>query len=271
VYNCDAHLARLEHSAATIGIRWAAGMEPVRNLALETARIGGQRDCSIRIILSRGPGSYGVSPYESPSPALYIVIYALGTPFMEKHPEGATVRRSTISPKPAGLAAIKNCNYLPNVLMKKESQDWGVDYVVGYDADGHLTEGPTENAGIVTPAGELVFPRLENILAGTTMLRLVDLVKSTPFPDGTHCPVAFRDITEDEVRQAREMLIVGTTINVVAVRAYAGQPIGDGRPGPVARLLNAWLEQDIHGCAAMRTAVFPANAPAGASAKRRRM
>ena len=271
VYNFGAHVARLEHSAEAIGISWPAGTAAVGSLALETTRASSQRDCSIRIILSRGPGSFGVSPYESPVPALYIVIYALGAPFMSKHPEGATVRRSAIPPKPAGLAVIKNCNYLPNVLMKKESVDWGVDFVVGYDADGHLTEGPTENAGIVTAAGEIVFPRLENILAGTTMLRLVDLVQKMPFPDGGKHPVIFRDITEGEVRQAREMLIVGTTLNVVAVRAYEGESIGDGRPGPVARQLNAWLEQDILSCAAMRTTVFDAETPAaGAPAKRRR-
>jgi branched-chain amino acid aminotransferase len=152
------------------------------------------------------------------------------------------------------MAEIKNCNYLPNVLMKRESIDWGVDFVVGYDAQGHLTEGPTENAGIVTRHGELAFPRLENILAGTTMLRLVDLAKA--FPDsGELRAIRFRDISEDEVRAAAEVLVVGTTINVVAVRAYEGQPVGDGRPGPVWRRLQTLLEEDILQNSAMRTAL----------------
>lgn len=244
IYLFDAHLARLEHSAAAIGIHCPAGMEAVRRLTLETLSAAAQRDCSIRIILSRGPGSFGVSPYDSPTPALYIVIYALGRPFMELHPAGATVRRSTIPVKPAEMAAIKNCNYLPNVLMKREALDWGVDFVVGYDAKGFLTEGPTENAGLVTRAGELVFPRLENILAGTTMLRLVELAR--PMLDaGVLRAIQFRDITEQEVRTAAEVLIVGTTLNVVAVRSYEGQTIGDGRPGPIWRQLQTLLENDI--------------------------
>ena len=254
IYNLSAHLTRLERSAAVIGIRWPAGMDAVRTLTLETARAATQRDCSIRVILARGPGSFGVNPYESPVPALYIVVYGLGQSFMDRHPAGATVRRSTIPAKPAEMAEIKNCNYLPNVLMKRESVDWGVDFVVGYDARGHLTEGPTENAGLVTHRGELVFPQLENILAGTTMLRLVELAQAL-LGTGELRAIQFRDIGEAEVRAAAEVLIVGTTINVVAVRAYEGQPIGDGRPGPVWRRLQTLLEEDILRNDAMRTVV----------------
>jgi len=254
IYNLDAHLARLERSAAAIGIRWPGGMNAVRLLTIETARAAGRSDCSVRVILARGPGSFGVNPYESPAPALYIILYGLGRAFMDIHPGGATVRRSTIPAKPAGMAEIKNCNYLPNVLMKREAVDWGVDFVFGYDARGHLTEGPTENAGIVTRSGELAFPRLENILAGTTMLRLVELAR-TLLGTGELRGIQFRDITEDEVRAAAELLAVGTTINVVAARSYEGQPVADGRPGPVWRRLQTLLEEDILRNPAMRTCV----------------
>ncbi|MFZ4395216.1 MAG: aminotransferase class IV [Kiritimatiellia bacterium] len=253
IYLFDAHLLRLEHSAATIGIRWPAGMAAVRRLTLETVQAAAQRDCSIRIILSRGPGSFGVSPYDSPLPALYIVVYGLGRPFMDLHPAGATVGRSTIPAKPAEMAAIKNCNYLPNVLMKREAVDRGVDFVVGYDARGCLTEGPTENIGMVTCRRELVFPRLENILAGTTMLRLVELARPL-LNSGVLRTIEFRDILEEEVRTAAELLIVGTTLNVVAVRSYEGQTIGDGCPGPIWRQLQTLLEDDILHTAAVRTA-----------------
>ena len=216
-----------------------------RELTIATARAAGHSDCSIRVILARGPGSFSVNPYEiGLRPALYIVAYGLSRAFMEVHPAGATLRRSTIPAKPAEMAEIKNCNYLPNVLMKREAVDWGVDFVVGYDVQGHLTEGPTENAGIITRDGELAFPRLENILAGTTMLRLAELAK-TLLSSGELRAIRFRDIDEDEVRNAREVLTVGTTINVVAVRAYEGKPVGDGRPGPLTRRLNALLEEDI--------------------------
>jgi len=255
LYNFEAHLDRLMRSAAAIGITWPGGRDEILRLTHETIRAAGRRDCSVRVILARGPGSFGVSPYDAPRPALYIVVYALGAPFMEKHPGGAVVRRSKIPCKPSELAAIKNCNYLPNVLMKRESVDWGVDFVVGFDPAGHLTEGPTENAGIVTRSGELLFPRLENILAGTTMLRLIELARGR-IADGTLRAVGHRDLTETDVREAAEMLIVGTTLNLVAVREYEGRPIGTGRPGPVYQCLGRMLEDDIRTNAALRVELF---------------
>ena len=255
LYNFDAHLRRLMRSAAAIGIVWPSGAADILRLTHETIRAAGRPECSVRVILARGPGSFGVSPYDSPAAALYIVVYALGRPFMELHPDGAVVRRSKIPCKPSELAGIKNCNYLPNVLMKRESVDWGVDFVVGFDPDGHMTEGPTENAGIVTPKGELVFPRLENILAGTTMLRLLELAQELVI-DGTLKRVAYRDITEAELFEATEMLIVGTTLNLVAVREYEGRTIGSGRPGPVYACLGKMLEDDVNTNTELRVPLF---------------
>lgn len=255
LYNFDAHLRRLMRSAAAIGIGWPGGSGEILRLTHETIRASGKRDCSVRVILARGPGSFGVSPYDSPATALYIIVYALGQAFMELHPEGAVVRRSNIPCKPSELAGIKNCNYLPNVLMKRESVDWGVNFVVGFDSDNHLTEGPTENAGIVTRKGELLFPRLENILAGTTMLRLLEL--AVPLvADGTLACVAHRDITEADIFNAAEMLIVGTTLNLVAVRAYEGHTIGDGHPGPIYTRLGKILEDDINTNPDLRCELF---------------
>ena len=251
LYNFEAHLDRLMRSAAAIGISWPGGRGEILRLTHETIRVAGRRDCSVRVILARGPGSFGVSPYDAPRPALYIVVYALGAPFMQKHPGGAVVRRSRIPCKPSNLAGIKNCNYLPNVLMKREAIDWGVDFVVGFDPAGHLTEGPTENAGIVTRGGELLFPRLENILAGTTMLRLIDLAGAL-VADGTLRAVGHRDLSEADVRAAAEMLIVGTTINLVAVREYEGRPVGTGRRGPVYQRLGRMLDDDTRSNAALR-------------------
>ncbi len=251
-YNLDAHLQRLMRSAAAIGLAWPDGIGDIRALTVETLAEAGREACSGRVMISRGPGSFGVSPYESPAPALYIVAYAAGVPFMARHPEGARVRRSRVPVKPARFATVKHCNYLPNVLMKREAVDWGVDFVVGFDDDGLMAEGATENFGIVTRAGELLFPRMETVLDGTTMLRVMRLAEPLA-TRGTLRAIGFRDITEAEVRDAAEMLVVGTTINVVSVCEFEGVPIADGRPGKIGRALNDLLTRDIETNTALRT------------------
>lgn len=251
-YNLDAHLQRLMRSAAAIGLAWPDGIGDIRALTVETLAEAGREACSGRVMISRGPGSFGVSPYESPAPALYIVAYAAGVPFMARHPEGARVRRSRVPVKPARFATVKHCNYLPNVLMKREAVDWGVDFVVGFDDDGLMAEGATENFGIVTRAGELLFPRMETVLDGTTMLRVMRLAEPLA-TRGALRAIGFRDITEAEVRDAAEMLVVGTTSNVVSVCEFEGVPIADGRPGKIGRALNDLLTRDIETNTALRT------------------
>jgi branched-chain amino acid aminotransferase len=169
---------------------------------------------------------------------------------MDLHPEGARVLRSAVPAKPGFWAAIKNCNYLPNVFMKREAVDANVDFTLGYDDHGHLTEGATENAGIVTRGGVLVFPELKNILAGTTMLRVMSLASELR---GVVKAVEVRGITEAEVADAAELLIVGTTLNVVAGVAYNGKPVGSGRPGPVYQALQDALVADMARNPALRT------------------
>ena len=47
---------------------------------------------------------------------------------------------SRVAAKPGVFARIKSVNYLPNALMKAEAGERGVDFTVGVDAAGHLTE-----------------------------------------------------------------------------------------------------------------------------------
>ncbi len=251
-YNLEPHLLRLQRSAAAIALIWPGGLDEIRTLTLETLRVAGRSDCSARVILARGPGSFGVSPYESPTPALYIVVYASGIPFMERRPEGADVRRSCVPVKPARFATVKNCNYLPNVMMKKEAVDWGVDFVVGFDQEGFMTEGATENFGVVTRSGALLFPRMKKVLDGTTMQRVMELAAQL-VEERILRSVGFGDVTLADVRSACELLVVGTTLNVVCVRSFDGAPVGDGRPGPAGLRLNAMLSDDIRNNSALRT------------------
>jgi len=251
-YNLDAHLRRLMRSAGAIGLAWPAGMADIRRLTLETLSKADQDACSGRVMIARGPGSFGVNPYDSPEAALYIVVYAAGKLFMDAHPEGARVRRSLVPAKPARFATVKNCNYMPNVMMKRESVDWGVDFVVGFDENGAMAEGATENFGIVTRSGELLFPRVETVLEGTTMVRVMRLAETLQSA-GALQKIGFRDISENDVRQASEMLIVGTMINVVSVREFEGASVGEGKPGPVGLALNALLVRDISSNDKLRT------------------
>ena len=50
---------------------------------------------------------------------------------------------------------------------------------------------------------------------------------------------------EEAIATAREMMILGTTNDCLSIVRYNDAPVGDGRPGPVSRLLKARILADI--------------------------
>ena len=53
------------------------------------------------------------------------------------------------------------------------------------------------------------------------------------------------DIPVADARAAREMLLIGSSVRVAPIVQWDGQPIGDGRPGPIAKALLAVLDEDM--------------------------
>ena len=112
--------------------------------------------------------------------------------------------------------------------MKREAIIKGYDYPFCFDDQGFLAEGATENICIVDENGKLTVPELHNALPGTTLMRALDLIKD-------EYPFVFRPVQEEEIYNAREVILLGTTLDAVSVVRYNGKPIHDVRPGPVSR------------------------------------
>ncbi|MDI6774332.1 MAG: aminotransferase class IV [Verrucomicrobiota bacterium] len=255
IYNMWAHLNRLERSASAIGIRLPMSTRAIGSIVALAIRAGNCRESVARLYVSRGPGGFGVNPYECRASHLYVVVTKMEGPFMKQHPEGARVGISRIPAKPPFFARVKSCNCLLNVLMKKEAVEENLDCVVSLQAGGFLAEGPTENMGIVTRNRALLFPKLENVLRGTTMIRVMDLAKKL-VRAGDLARVGFADIRPADARRAAEAILVGTTRDVTRIREFDGRPVGNGRPGPVFEKLSALLLADMRTNREILTRVF---------------
>jgi branched-chain amino acid aminotransferase len=230
-------------------------LEHITDLVIGTIRIAGTRDCLIRLFVSRGPGGFTTNPYECPSSQIYIVACNPSVYPEEQSTEGVFIKSSSIPVKKSYFATIKSCNYLPNVLMKKEAVDAGVQYTVSIDENGFLGEGSTENIGLVTPDRTLKFPRFARILKGTTVTRVAELAESL-VANGKLEQVVFEDITLNEAYSGAEILLFGTTFDILAAVIFDGHAIGSGRPGEIYQLLLELLTRDIENNSALHTPVF---------------
>ena len=255
IYNLTAHLERLERSARAVYLTLPASLEHITDLVIGTIRIAGTRDCLIRLFVSRGPGGFTTNPYECPSSQIYIVACNPSVYPEEQSTEGVFIKSSSIPVKKSYFATIKSCNYLPNVLMKKEAVDAGVQYTVSIDENGFLGEGSTENIGLVTPDRTLKFPRFARILKGTTVTRVAELAESL-VANGKLEQVVFEDITLNEAYSGAEILLFGTTFDILPAVIFDGHAIGSGRPGEIYQLLLELLTRDIENNSALHTPVF---------------
>lgn len=243
VFLLDQHLARLERSAQAIFLNLPFSLAQIKQTIIELLRVANQSDGLIRLFVSRGPGGYTTNPYDSVGSQLYITVTELKHPAKEVYENGVKIGKSKIPVKETWMAQVKSCNYLPNVMMKKESVDRGLHFTVAFDSHGFLAESSTENIALVDSKGTLICPKFENILRGTTMIRAFELIEKQGIKTEQ------RNIREEELIKSLEVFMIGTTLDVIPVVSYEGNPIGDGKVGIVAKkllqLVRADLEQGL--------------------------
>jgi D-alanine transaminase len=144
---------------------------------------------------------------------------------------------------------IKTTNLLANCMAAEAARRAGCQEAILIDDDGLVTEA-THTSLLWVRQGRLEgTPEGPEILPGTTrqlVLRLVEAL-AIPFVESR--------VTLDELKKVDELILVGTTTEVVPIIQVDHTPIASGRPGPIsARLWDAY-RQDVE-----RWLAGPANA-----------
>jgi branched-chain amino acid aminotransferase len=219
VYLLQAHIDRLFSSAEALSIECPYSKSQLKEIILQTLKIANAPNTVVRLFLSRGPGQFTTNPYDSVGAQVYVIITELKALPEDKVKNGVRIGVSAVPVKSSWLAKVKTCNYLPNVMMKKESVDQGLDYTVAFDADGFLAESSTENLIFIDSQGVLCHPYLDHILKGTTMTRLFDLVEQNKIR-AVHRQAK---VDQKQLQNAQALFLAGTTLDILPVKEFAGK------------------------------------------------
>jgi 4-amino-4-deoxychorismate lyase len=242
LYQLDPHLDRFLRSAELARIPLPFPRENLRQIILDTAAASGHLEGSVRYWLSAGPGGYGLGPAECTGSSFYVIVFKQEAYPESYYSEGIKVITSQIPIKPPLFARIKSTNYLPNVLVVLEAKDRGADNGIFIDQRGMVAESSNMNVAFVTKDRIFRHPPFDAILSGITIQRVL-LFAERLVRQGELKEIRLSDITVNEARQAVEMMLIGSSIKVAPVVLWDGQPIGDGRPGPITKqLLEMWNE-----------------------------
>lgn len=245
LYQLDAHLERFLRSAEMARIPLPFAPEQLRQIIIDTAAASQWRDASVRYWLSAGPGGFSLSPAECVGSSFYVMIFRGQTYPDSYYTEGMKVISSTVAIKPPFFARVKSNNYLPNALVVLEAKDHGADNGIFIDERGFVGESSNMNVAFVTKDRVFRHPKFDAILSGITVERIMTLAKRL-MEQGELRDIVVDDVSIEEGRAAAEMMLVGSSIKVAPVVQWDGQPVGDGKPGPITtKLLAMWREDTL--------------------------
>ena len=228
------HLARLQRSLDAI--RLANPHSDAEWTALIDAMIARNESGNSYVYfqITRGVAKRDHAFPKDTPPTVFMMASPLPTPPSEQVENG--VACVTMQDNRWLRCDIKTISLLGNVLLRQAALDAGGMEAVMF-RDGFLTEGSASNI-LVASGGKLLAPPKDHlILPGITY----DLVLELDAKYGV--PFEVRAITEAEVRAADELMLTSSTKEVLAISQLDGQPVGNGKPGPIFRQLHR-LYQD---------------------------
>ena len=105
------------------------------------------------------------------------------------------------------------------------------------DQDGYVGEGTTANIVAYYQDRGLVTPPRSKVLPGVSQQVLFELA------DALQVPHSEADLLPEQLAAADEAFLTSTSSCLLPIVRVDGQPLGTGKPGPMAqRLLHAWSE-----------------------------
>jgi D-alanine transaminase len=231
-FELEAHLARLERSAQALELPQPYSRSQWTQYVLEGIKRAAYPEAKIYLQLTRGtaPRDHAFPPN------------ATGTVVMtirELHPLSREVQDLGVSAIVIddirwGRCDIKSVNLLANVLARQQAKQAGVFETI-LVRDGQVTEGAVSNVMAVKKGTVMTAPEGPLILSGITRAVVLELARK----DGI--PVQERPIPRSDLFCVDELLLTGTTVEVVGVVKVDDQVIGRGRPGPITQRLASLL------------------------------
>lgn len=236
IFALDEHLARLRASAERLGLPDVAEAD-LRGLAADALAASGMREAGLRLYWTGGREGGGATAIATvtPVPADTEAVRSRGLRVATLE---LGIDREVRMHAPWLLAGVKSTSYAVHVAALAEAARRGADDALLLASDGTVLEGATSN--VWWRRGDVLrTPGLETgILAGVTRAHLHDLAPGAGYrvEEGAW-PLS-------EVLTADEVVLSSSVREVVGVIAIDDQVVGDGRPGPGARALQAALRAE---------------------------
>jgi len=252
------HLARLRAGAAFLGFQVAESDERIAEVVAELVEANAVPDARVRITATAGQNA---AERDAPATATLIVTAEPLAPYAsDLYERGAAAVLSAIRVSEADpTLRHKTTSRARHVLALRGAREAGALEAIFLNSAGRVAEGTVSNVFIVRKRGQDPFsenpvrcrpkrcfrkkgpdpfflatpPPEEGLLPGIARATVLELA------EGLAIAAAERPLTVEELREADEVFLTNSIMEVMPVVRLEGVPVGLGRPGPVTQRLAA--------------------------------
>ena len=236
IFRLKDHMERLHTSAKAINLKLPFSADELCKAAKETVKANKLDSCYIRPIAFFGVSGIGVNPLGYPV-EVFIIAFPLGAYLGDDGlKNGIRIHTSSWHRITSGTApaTAKICgDYLNSALAVMEAKLNGFDETLMLNELHMVAEGSGENIFMVRK-GKISTPPLNaGILPGITRESVMEIAGDLGMK------VVEQNFTRGELYMADELFFTGTAAEVTPIREVDRRLVGDGKPGPVTKQIQA--------------------------------
>ena len=243
IFEMDAHIKRLYESAKVIRLPIQLSRSELADAMQKTVEANSIINGYIRLVVTRGDGTLGLNPLICKNSCIFIIADKIQLYPEELYEKGmkiisaTTVRNHPLSIPPQA----KSLNYLNNILAKIEALDNDVPEAIMYNHEGYVAEATGDNVFIMKDDVIYTPPDEAGALGGITRRVVMRLAQEE------NINVVEKNLSRFDLYVCDEFFLTGTAAEVIGIVEIDGRVIGDGKPGPVTKLLREKFFKYAHG------------------------
>lgn len=220
-FKFEEHFIRLKNSVDSLDINFS-DYDKLKKDAEKLIAESGYTDAKLYIQISRGEAPRTHSYPDGMVPTVMMKVSELkGNP--EKYYQKG-VKAITLPDERWSRCHIKSVALLPNILAKKKAKTNGA-YEAIQIRNGFVTDGTSSNVFIVKDEKIITPPPTNYLLNGITRRVVLGQAEKLGFT------ITEGNISLDQLLDADEVFLTGTTTEIMSVVNIDGKTIGSGQPG----------------------------------------
>ncbi len=234
IFRLKEHVRRLFRSAKIYRMEIKFTEDEIVEACKEVIAKNGFKEAYLRPIVFRGYGSLGVDPTNCP---VDVVVGAwawgkyLGKSALEDGVDVCVSSWQKMRANTMPTMAKAGGQYLNSQLVKIEAKINGFIEGILLDSNGYVSEGSGENLFLVIDDKIFTPPYSAGILPGITRNSAVQLAREFGYE------VQETFLPREMLYIADEVFFTGTAAEITPIRSIDHVTIGEGKPGPVTRMI----------------------------------